>query len=391
MVRSSRSFQLSVLVLATAIAWSQPQTASAWFGRCHRGFHGYGFRPWCGPVVGPGCHVGWGWGGLGWGGWYGGPRFACYDAVSFSGPFGSFFSGSVSSYVIGPRWCGPTFSYGFPCTLYPYPVGYGCWGYTPIIVSPYRGSLAPVYGPAGILPYMGLSATASTAPVQSLAAGRSTMPPMVRLAQRAAAGGPAAMPPVPQLALGQTTPPAATAIAVRASNGAARLRAARLVAIGDRHLRASVHSPAKLAAALDAYRRAATIAPDLPDTFLRQAIVLTALERDDDAAKAVDRAVVLDARLDIGRNAVAGKAVRAAVVVSEPAEFPPDPVFGDRPDPGPTTFVSRTTSLLDRIFPAEPAGMNAAAPAGAGPVDMNWIAARWVRQWQGQLNAVATR
>ena len=372
MSRKSRWFQVSVLVVVTALAWCQPQTASAWFGRWHRGFCGVGFRPWCGPVFGPRFYGG-------WGGWYGGTRFAYSDAVYLGGPFGGFFSGAVSSYVIGPRWCGPAYGwggcYGLPCTYYPYPYGYGGWGYTPIVVSPFGGSIAPVYGPAGILPFMGLSATTTTASVQSLAAGGPAMPPMARLAARSTAAGAPVAPPAPQLALGRAAQ-TAPAIAVRTSNGVARLRAAKLVAVGDRHLRTAVQAPAKLSAALDAYRRAATIAPDQADTYLRQAIVLTALERAEDAAKAVDRAVAVDARL--------GHDPKAAVAAQ--AQLPPDPVFGDRPDTGPTTLASRTAGLLARIFREAAAGDGPAVQAGP-----NWIATRWSQQWQGQVNAVAAR
>ena len=367
MARQSRWFQVSVLIVVTALAWCQPQTASAWFGRWHRGFcgvgYGVGFRPWCGPAFGPRFYGG-------WGGWYGGTRFASSDSVYVGGHFGGFFSGAVSSYVVGPRWCGPAYvapwrgygwgnCYGLPCTYYPYSYGWG-WGCAPIVVSPYGGSFAPVYGPAGVLPFMGLSATVPA---------------------RVPAAGPVA-PPAPQLALdltrGRAAPAAAPApaIAVRASNGAARLRAARLVAVGDRHLRTAVQAPAKLAAALDAYRRAATIAPDQADTFLRQAIVLTAMERADDAAKAVDRAVAIDARL--------GHDPKAAVAAQE--RLPPDPVFGDRPDTGPTTLTSRSTGLLARIFRDAPADDGPAVPAGA-----NWIATRWSQQWQGQVNAIAAK
>ena len=382
MSRHSRWFQVSVLIVVTALAWCQPQTASAWFGRWHRGFCGVGFRPWCGPVFGPRFYGG-------WGGWYGGTRFAYRDSVYVGGPFGGLFSGAVSSYVIGPRWCGPAYvggwggGYGFPCTYYPYPMGYGGWGYAPIVVSPFGGSIAPVYGPAGVLPFMGFSsATTTPSSVQTLAASgpamtRVTMPPMARLAARTAAAGALVAPPAPQLALGTARKvPPLSSIVVRASNGESRLRAARLVAVGDRHLRTAVQAPAKLAAALDAYRRAATIAPDQADTFLRQAIVLTALERVDDAAKAVDRAVAIDGRL--GDDAV------AAVAAQE--RLPPDPMFGDRPDTGPTTLASRSTGLLARIFQEDPAGDGPAVPAGA-----NWIATRWSRQWQGQVNAVAAR
>jgi len=387
MSRHSRWFQASVLVVVTALAWCQPQAASAWHGRWHHGFYGGGFRPWCGPVFGPRLYGG-------WGGWYGGTRYAFNDSVFVGGPFGGFFSGAVSSYVIGPRFCGPAYfggwrgygwggGYGFPRTYYPYPIGYGGWGYSPIVVSPFAGSIAPVYGPAGVLPFMGFSsATTIPSSVQTLAASgpamtRPAITPMARLAARPAAAGAPVAPPVPQLALGRAHHVAPlSSIAVRASNGEARLRAARLVAVGDRHLRTAVQAPAKLAAALDAYRRAATIAPDQADTFLRQAIVLTALERADDAAKAVDRAVAIDGRL--------GDDAAAAVAAQE--RLPPDPVFGDRPDAGPTTLVSRSTSLLDRIFQELPAGLGPAVPAGA-----NWIAARWSQQWQGQVNAVAAR
>lgn len=358
MSRQSRWFQVSVLIVVTALAWCQPQAASAWYGRWGGGFCGSVFRPACGPMVGPLCHGG-------WGGWYGGTRFAFSDSVYLGGPFGGFFSGAVSSYVIGPQWCGPGYfgawsgygwpRCGFPCTYYPSPYGYGCWGYTPIVVSPYGGSIAPVYGPAGVLPFMGLS---------------------TRVPARVTASGPAAQP-APQLALRRAAPAAhAPAIAVRASNGVARLRAARLVAVGDRHLRTAIHDSAKLAAALDAYRRAATIAPDQADTFLRQAIVLTALERADDAAKAVGRAVAIDARL--------GHDATAAVAAQE--RLPPDPVFGDRPDTGPTTLASRSMGLVTRIFREDPAGGGAAVPAGA-----NWIATRWSQQWRGQVQAVAAR
>jgi len=359
MSRHSRWFQVSVLIVVTALAWCQPQTASAWHGRWHRGVHGFyggGFRPWGGPVFGPRVY----------GGWYGGTRFAYGNSVYLGGPFGGLFSGAVSSYVIGPRWCGPGYfggwrgygwggGYGWNGC---YPYGYGCWGYQPIVVSPYPGSFGPVYGPAGVLPFMGLS---SSVPA------------------RVPASGPVP-PPAPQLALGRAAPAApAAAIAVRASNGVARLRAARLVAVGDRHLRTALHDSAKLASALDAYRRAATIAPDQADTFLRQAIVLTALERADDAAKAVDRAVAIDARL--------GDDATAAVAAQE--RLPPDPVFGDRPDTGPTTLISRSSGLLARIFPKEPAGDDPAVPAM--PAVPNWIATRWSQQWQGQVNAVAAR
>ena len=353
MPRRSRWLQISLLVVVTALAWWQPQTASAWHGRWRAGLCGVGFRPWCGPVFGPRCY----------GGWYGGSRFFASETVSLGGPCGGgFFSGSVNSFVLGgprwwgrPCWSGPAF--GLPCTFYPY--SYGCGYGGPILVSPYGGwlpaSIAPVYGPAGVLPFMGVM-------------GASTNPPAARLA---------ALPPIlPGLQLAARDP--ARTIPTRSSNGEARLRAGRLVAIGDRHLRAAVLNPAKMPAALDAYRRAAIIAPDLADTFLRQAIVLTALDRAAAAAQAVDRAVALDARL--GSDAPAALAARERLT--------PDPVFGDQPDSGPTTLAARTQSLLARVFQDVPAARGGArADAAAG----NWIVDRWLQQWQGPANAFAAR
>jgi len=367
MSRMSRWLRVMVLVVVTAVAWSQPQEASAWFGRCYRGFYGggfYGFRPWCGPRF---------YGG--WGGWYGGTRVFYSNSVYLGGPWGGFYSGSI-----GPRWCGPYWGGGFglPCTYYPvtYPVWGGCgFGYAPIVVSPYGGSIAPVYGPAGVLPYMGFAANASTpaqtvtaAPTAIAAAAPVPRPPAALAAGRAA-------PVLARLAALRGSTP--TPIAIRASNGDSRLRAARLVAVGDRHLRAAVGNPAKLTAALDAYRRAATIAPDQADTHLRQAIALSALDRDDDAARALDRAVAIDARL--GEDPAAAATARGTL--------PPDPVFGDRPDAGPTTLASRSRDLLGRIFSD---GIRPVGPAAA-----NWIAARWTQEVggpaAGQVEAIAAR
>ena len=76
----------------------------------------------------------------------------------------------------------------------------------------------------------------------------------------------------------------------------------------------------------------------------------------------------------------------AAAAVAAQERLPPDPVFGDRPDNGPTTLASRSTGLLARIFRPQPAGAAGNPPAGA-----NWIVARWSQQWQGALHAVAAR
>jgi tetratricopeptide (TPR) repeat protein len=207
-----------------------------------------------------------------------------------------------------------------------------------------------VYGPAGVLPFMGFGATASpVAGVQSIAARQ----PIARPAVVAAA-------------------PRATALAtnVRSSNSQTRLRAGRLLAVGDRHLRAAVDDPARLARALDSYRRAATIAPDLPDNYLRQAIVLTALDRRDDAEAAIQRAIAIDGRLGDDPHAAVAAAGRLP------------PVQGMTAGPGSTALAARSESLIGRIFRD---GAAADAPAA------NWIAERWSRQWQAEIARVARK
>jgi hypothetical protein len=177
---------------------------------------------------------------------------------------------------------------------------------------------------------------------------------------------------------------------LRASNAVARLRAGRLVAVGDRHLRASVANPAKLLAALDAYRRAATVAPDLPDTFVRQAIVLTALDRRADAGHAIERAVAIDGRLGSGPPALAPALAPAAMAAVD--RLPPDPVFGESRADDPPALAARSGELLGRIFAEE---QGAAAEPNHRPqndrLDGNWIAERWSQQWPGVANALARK
>lgn len=347
--------RLAILVVLTALAWGQPRTASAWHCRWRAGF--WGPRAWCGPVFGPGFYGG-------WGGGFGVSRFAFTDSVYLGGPYGGFFSGGIRSYVVGPGWYGPTWGgcFGWPCAYAPY--GYG-YGWQPIVISPFGGSIAPVFGPVGARAFLG-SGFASAAPMSS-----STIQPVIGLQPAAAVGvarftpgRPAAGPaPAAQLALRQPSTP----IVVRSSNGEARLRAGGLVAVGDRHLRDALHDVKKLHAALDAYRRAATIAPDLPDTFLRQAIVLAALDRADDASRAVARAVAIDGRLGTD----------AAAAVAAQQRLPPDPVFGERPDAEPMGLESRSRVLLARIFTRQ-AGNEQPGDAPAAP-GLNWIADRWTR------------
>jgi hypothetical protein len=340
-----RWLHLLLMLAAMLVAWSQPQSASAWPCRWRAGPWGYGsgaacvrpfaFRPFCG---------------FGYG-------YSSYSYRSFS----YWTPGFATSYWY-PNCYAPCATYA-PClTAYPwggFGAGCGWYPFTPVVATPFFGgypsAIAPVYGPAGVAPFLGFGATATPAAGgQGIVAAR---PAVAAIAETGRTG--------PNRLLRDGT-------AVRTSNSLARLRAGRLVAVGDRHMRAAVANPGKLVAALDAYRRAATIAPDLPDTFLRQAIVLTALDRRDDAGNAVDRAVAIDARL--------GTDEPAAVAAAE--RLPPDPVFGDRPAGEPTTLASRSGQLVSRIF---------ADGQGNGGAADNWIADRWSRQWQDHLAALANR
>jgi hypothetical protein len=142
------------------------------------------------------------------------PMAVATPGQCWSSPFGGFSAGVVRSYVIGPRWCGPVYGgglygggggcYGLPCTYYPYSYGFGC---APIVVSPFGGSIAPVYGPAGVLPFMGFSASAVPARVQSIAASGPNRSPAAHLAALAPARE-AVAPPAPPFAVRNVSPSA---------------------------------------------------------------------------------------------------------------------------------------------------------------------------------------
>jgi hypothetical protein len=148
------------------------------------------------------------------------------------------------------------------------------------------------------------------------------------------------------------------------SNAATRQRAARLVATGDRHLAEAAGDATRLRAALDAYRRAAGIARDEPDTFIRQALALEALGQGAAADKPLAQAVALD-----GRLAAVGSGPR-------PGE-PPDPAFGVRAAGEPAPLALRGQVILQQIASAAP-GDGRAAEAVA------WLAERWSGRWQGE-------
>ena len=405
-----------VCVLAVATAgrpaeafhgWRHAGWGHAGWGHGGWGHRGFGWGGFGGPAFGwgrPGFGFGgpapgWGGPGLGWGGpgfgfggprfgfggWAGASRFASSNQFFLGGPgviidngFGGVWPG------FGGGWCGPG-------------VGFGGWGYPyaypPIILPPggwLPGGFAPVFGPAGVLPYMRFGAAG--VPHQALpgrlplvGGGLAPLPlaPAALLAARGAlpAGGMAPAFPRPAFGDGLLEERAAPQIAIRSSSPQARLRAARLVATGDRHLRAAVGDRPQVWEALKAYRQAAQIAPDQPDTLLRQAIALTALEKPDEVARVFKRLEAIDSRLT---DAVAGGPPANAA-----AGIAPEVVFGDRPAGAPSPVSLRSTALLGKIFAAG-AG---AEPGDGQPLDAkhNWIARRWAGRDGQPLWAVARK
>lgn len=332
------------LVVAVILVCGLPQSASAWPCRWRTGGWGFGYGPVCARPFAfrPYCGFGYGFSSYSY-------RSFCYGTPGFFSScwYPSWYS---SCYAPCATWA--------PCvTAGPYGAACGWYPIAPVVGTPNFGgfpsAIAPVYGPAGVMPFLGF--------------GAATTPTVDRIASQQPAAAPIA-------AVGRALANRRLrdGTVVRMSNPLARLRAGRLVAVGDRHMRAAVAEPGKLLAALDAYRRAATIAPDMPDTFLRQAIVLTALDRRDDAGEAVDRAVAIDARLEDGQPALLAGDERP----------PPDPVFGDRPTGEPPTLASRSGGIVRSIFSE---GKRDAAAAD------NWIADRWSRQWNDRLAALANR
>ncbi len=314
------------------------------------GIAGCGVRPACGVwsgggVCGPrwgGCNRvggwpdacgrgGWWFGrpGFGFGGWCGASRWRGCESVYFSAPsYGgaTFFSGCVTPFVTG---VGPVFG-GWPANWYPgYAVGPAGW-YPYAVPAPV--GVGPQFGPAGILPFLGASTGRNPGTVAA-----------------ATPRGPA--------------PPSRPAM--RLVNDASRRRAERLVATGDRHLRAARDGvPARARAALDAYRRAAASAPDDPDTRVREALALVALGDAVGADAALVRATAIDGRL---------------AAAPRRGDLPADPVFGDRPVNAPAPLAARGAAILREI-------------GGAEAADVAWLAARWGVRWGGgAAAAVASR
>jgi hypothetical protein len=315
-----------------AAGYSTAVTRWGWGGWCGPRWGG-----WCAPRLGWGCRP-WAWGCRPWGWgcapWYGATTWGGYDSVSLSVPVGggaTFFSGALVPYPVYGGW-------GYPATWVP--GGYGWYGYPYGTVLP--SGFAPQFGPAGVFPFLGLGASTANANAGALVARAPTASrPVIAAAPQG--GGRTAL--------------------VRASTGIARLRAARLVAVGDRQLRSADGDPVRLTAALDAYRRAAAIAQDQPDIQLRQSLVLMALDRRDQADAAIGRAVAIDGRLaPVPAPPAAGLQLVAAA----------DPIFGDRPAGTAPPFAVRGAAILREI----------AAQAAT-------LADRWSQRFDGRLGALA--
>lgn len=313
--------------------WGGGWRAAGWGRAC-------GSRPVCAGWSAPGFQ----WGTPCWGGgWFGGPAWRSEDSVFLSVPAGggaTFFSGAlVPTRVWG---------WGYPTNWAPgWQACPGGFFWTPYAV-PLPAGVGPQFGPAGVLPFMGLS---SVAPAGRQAAGQAVV--------RAGNGAPR-----PVIAAAKA---GGRALAMRASSPAARVRAARLVAVGDRHLRAAAGDPAQAAPAADAYRRAAAIAPDQPDIHVRHAVALVALGRAAQADDALAKAVAVDGRL-ADRVAAAG-------------DGPPDPVFGDRAAGEPTPLAARGAAILREIG----SGDQADRPG------LGRMAELWARRWEAPGAAVAIR
>lgn len=290
---------------------------------------------WCGPRWGWGCRP-WGWGCAPW---YGATTWGCTDSVYLAAPAGggaTFFSGSLTPYPVWGGW-------GFPATWVP--GAYGWYGYPAGVSLP--GGFAPQFGPAGVMPFLGAATANPSAGAVVANSPAAAARPTITVAARG--GGRAA---------------------IRASTAVSRLRAARQVAVGDRHLREAQGEPARIAQAIDAYRRAAAIAPDQPDIHLRQALALVALGRDGQADEAIDRAVAVDGRL--------------AAAPPQPAnglQAAPDPVFGDRPAGSPPAFATRGAAILQEIA--------AQAGGGEGREVVAVLADRWSRRFDRGIAAIA--
>lgn len=308
---------------------------------------GYSFTQvgWCGPRWGGWCgpRFGWGggWCGPGWGGGWG------YR------PWG------------WRRWCAPPV-YGYGCSYgYGWPASYGTTWF-PSCGSVWTGApFGGTFFSGAVVPYPTISYPVA---VPGFFASTPAAPAVTTLA--AARPAASAVPRTAMTASDLRRSIAGSASVPKASNAVARLRAARLVATGDRHLREAGNDPARIRRALDAYRRAAVIAADQPDTHIRQAIALLAVGDRVQADAALARAAAIDGRLAAG--------------LPRRAEAAGDPVFGGLAAASVPPAVSRGQAILRQI--AAPTG-----PAEDGPAPaIGLLATRWAERF-GVADATVAR
>ena len=360
----ARRLLFGLLVVAACAFGTAPREAGAFhghhggFGFGHGGFGQCGFGGWGGGGLGCGGN----WGGYGWGVpcWpvignvsygtgfaVGGTRFWSGTTVFGVPAFGGW--GGCGPVWGAPAWCAPVWGGGWGGPGW---IG-GGWG------GARFGGVGAWYGGWNRGPAWGWN----RGPARGWNRG-----PAPGWAIPFASAAPISRLPVGRGLLGAPAIDAAVEVAIRTSNAPARARAARLVALGDRHLRAAVDEPAKLAKAIDAYRRAASIAPDQPDTFLRQAIAFTAAGKGTAAATAVGRAVAIDPRL-AEQGEAKGGGIAGAFAGHAPADAAPP-------------LAARSSKLLTRIFADSTATPEAPAE--------NWIANRWLGRDAGPVMVAAS-
>ena len=385
----ARRLLFGLLVVAACAIGTAPREARAFDGHhggCHGGYgfgHGRfgqcGFGGWGGG--GLGC--GGGWGGYGWGV----PCWPVIGNVSYGTGFAvggtRFWSGTTVFGVPAFGGCGPVWGA---------PVWGGCG---PVWGAPAWGGCGPAWcAPAWCAPVWGGGwggpgwsgggwGGARFGGVGAWYGGWNRGPawgwnrgpargwnrgPAPGWAIPFASAAPISRLPVGRGLLGAPAIDAAVEVAIRTSNAPARARAARLIVLGDRHLRAAVDEPAKLAKAIDAYRRAASIAPDQPDTFLRQAIAFTAAGKGTAAATALGRAVAIDPRL-AEQGGAKGVGIAGAFAGRAPADAA-------------LPLVARSSKILTRIFADSTATPEAPAE--------NWIANRWLGRDAGPVMVAAS-
>lgn len=260
----------SGLVVAVVLL-SGAETA---FAQHHHGGHSHSGHSHSGHYHGGGWGGGWGWGG----------RTSYYGSSIYIGTPG-FYSGVVSPYYGGYGWGSgyyPAYGYGSgyyglgfnPYSGYGWPYYYGGFAAPPVIVP-----AETWYGPSAVRRMMGLDPPLGTPIVKqtviNLPATTVAKPTTVNK-PIAAAPQPAA---VPQggfgVLAGAGVPPRPN---VPTTNAATQVRARKEIDAGD-----AAFQNQRYADAFSSYKDASRIAPDLAESYLRQAAASVAMKRYDDA------------------------------------------------------------------------------------------------------------